>query len=70
MPVMDGLELMEEMIKDSKLADIPVIVLTNYNEDKIVSKAGKLQSRFYLIKSLYTPAKVVDIVEEVLQNRP
>ena len=57
MPIMDGLELMGEMAKDPNLADIPVIVLTNYDDNKLVKKAGKLQSRFYLIKSLYTPAK-------------
>lgn len=70
MPVMNGLELMEKMAKDSNLADIPVIVLTNYDDNKLVKKAGKLQSRFYLIKSLYTPTKVADVVEEVLQSRP
>ncbi|OGI33461.1 MAG: hypothetical protein A2420_04045 [Candidatus Moranbacteria bacterium RIFOXYC1_FULL_44_13] len=69
MPVMDGLELMEEIKKDPKLSAIPVVVLTNYDDNKIVEKAGKMQTVFYLIKSLYTPAKVVDIVDEVLQSR-
>ena len=69
MPVMDGLELMEEIKKDPKLSAIPVVVLTNYDDNKIVEKAGKMKTVFYLIKSLYTPAKVVDIVDEVLQSR-
>lgn len=69
MPVMDGLELMEELRKDPNLSAIPVVVLTNHDDNKIVEKVGKMQTVFYLIKSLYTPAKVVDIVDEVLQSR-
>ena len=69
MPVIDGLELMEKMKKDPQLASIPVVVLSNYDDNKIVKRAGKLETAFYLIKSLYTPSKVADIVDEVVQNR-
>lgn len=68
MPVMDGMELMKRMAKDPALSKIPIIVLTNYDDDKLLRRAGKLQSRFYLIKAMFTPSKVVGIVDEVLQN--
>ena len=69
MPVMDGLELMKRMAKDPELSKIPIIVLSNYDDDNSLRRAGKLQSRFYLIKALFTPSKVVGIVDEVLQNQ-
>jgi CheY-like chemotaxis protein len=70
MPVMDGLELMEKMADDAELSKVPVVLLTNFDDSKLVRKAGKLQARFYLIKALFTPTKVADIVDEVLVNSP
>lgn len=69
MPGKNGLELIEMMQKDKQLLKIPVIILTNVEEEEMIKKAGKLQTKFYLVKSLFTPKKVVAITKEALANR-
>lgn len=66
MPKMNGVDLMKMLEADEELAKIPVIILTNYDDDGTIDMVKGLQSRFYLIKALYTPAKVAGIVKEVL----
>jgi len=69
MPVMDGLELIEKLNKDPRLSKMPIIVLTNYDDQKTVRHASKLSTHYYLVKALYTPQKVADVVDEALCMR-
>lgn len=69
MPVMNGIEVLAELKKDSILAKIPVIMLTNQDNEGIFKKVGKYNIAFYVIKSLATPQKVADLVKEVLRAR-
>jgi two-component system, chemotaxis family, sensor histidine kinase and response regulator WspE len=69
MPKKNGIELMEMLQNDKDLLKIPVIVLTNVEDEKMLKKAGELRSKFYLVKSLFTPQKVVEITREVLASR-
>ncbi|MEI8096656.1 MAG: response regulator [Candidatus Moraniibacteriota bacterium] len=66
MPVMNGLEVLAELKKDSTLIKIPVVMLTNQDNEGIFKEVGKFNTRFYIIKSLATPQKVVDLVREAL----
>lgn len=66
MPVKNGIEVLQELDADEKLSKIPVIVLTNIDQEEAFKKVGKYETRFYLIKSLTTPQKTVDYVREVL----
>lgn len=68
MPKIDGLEMMKTLRSDENFFDIPIIVMTNVDDQKIVKEAGKLNTQFYLVKSLFEPKKVVNIIEEVLHN--
>lgn len=68
MPIKDGLEVIKELQADVDLRRIPVIILSNVDDEVMYKKIGNLDAtRFYLVKSLVTPQKVVDTVEEVLQ---
>jgi DNA-binding response OmpR family regulator len=66
MPKVNGIELMEMMKKDKELSKIPVIVLTNLSDEETIKKAGELESKFYLNKTLFKPSDVVGIVREAL----
>ncbi len=66
MPVMDGFDVMKVLQKDETLSKIPVVVLSNVDDERAFKKIGEFETRFYLIKALTTPQKAVDIVREVL----
>lgn len=66
MPVKNGIEVLEELDRDKELSKIPVIVLSNIDHEEAFKKVGEFETRFYLIKSLTSPQKVVDYVREVL----
>ncbi len=66
MPVKNGVEVLTELNADEELSRIPVIVLTNIDNEDSFKQVGKFETRFYLIKSLTTPQKAVDYVREVL----
>lgn len=68
MPVKDGIEVLRELQADpdTGLAKIPVVMLTNVDDEETIKQIGKFDTRFYLIKSLTTPQKAVDYVREVL----
>ena len=66
MPVKNGVEVLQELRKDEELSKIPVVILSNIDNEDAFKEVGKFETRFYLIKSLTTPQKAVDIVREIL----
>lgn len=66
MPIKNGIEVLQELDEDEVLSKIPVIVLTNIDNEEAFKEVGKFETRFYLIKSLTTPQQAVDYVKEVL----
>lgn len=66
MPVKTGVEVLEEIRNDRELVKIPVVVLTNIDNEDAFKEVGKFETSFYLIKSLTTPQKAVDYVREIL----
>lgn len=66
MPVKNGIEVLQELQADEVLQKIPVIVLTNIDNEDAFKEVGEFETRFYLIKSLTTPQKAVEYVREVL----
>lgn len=66
MPIKNGYEVLKEIEQDNEIASIPVIILTNLDDEDSADKVGKYETRFYVIKSLTTPQKLFRIVKEVL----
>ncbi len=66
MPVMNGFQVLESLQNDEKLSSIPIVVLTNADDEESIKKVGKFETRFYVVKSLTTPQKIVGIVREIL----
>ncbi len=68
MPVMDGIEMLEEVKKRKEWENIPVILLTNVGEQESIRKVRELGVKNYLIKSHFTPAEVIEKIESVFKD--
>jgi CheY-like chemotaxis protein len=66
MPVMGGIEMLEELKKNEEWKKIPVILLTNVGEKDSIQKVQNLGVQDYLIKSHFTPAEVIEKIDAVL----
>ncbi len=68
MPNMTGYELMEKMKADQELRNIPIIILTNFDDTESINKTSHFDADFYLVKAQYSPSDVAHIVKEVLDS--
>jgi CheY-like chemotaxis protein len=69
MPEMDGLQVLERLRADEELKNIPVVILSNIDNDETFQKVSNLKAAdYYLIKSLVDPQKVVDVTIEALAS--
>lgn len=70
MPIMDGLQMLEELRKDESYGKkASVVLLTNLsatNED-IVKKVAQTGPMYYIVKSSLTFREVVEKIKEVLK---
>lgn len=66
LPGMDGLAMLKKLRHDSWGKGVPVIILSNLNDQKKVSEAMKIGVYDFLVKSNVKLADVVKEVREVL----
>lgn len=71
MPVMDGLSMLKALrkIEDKKLADLPVIVLTNYGDVERVTEAVKQKAEMYMLKASWDIEEIAKKVKEILEAK-
>lgn len=62
LPKLDGMSLLRELKKEEKVANVPVIILTNFFSQKLYDIMIEAGAAGYLIKSDY---KIEDIVAKV-----
>jgi DNA-binding response OmpR family regulator len=67
MPQVTGLEVLEEIKKDSRLDDTLVIMLTNLADEKTAEKIYELGATDYLVKAEMTPLEVCNKVKELIK---
>ena len=69
MPEMDGFEVLEKIRKnpDKKLADTPVIILSNLWSNADILKTQGLYASAYMVKAYFTPDEIVAKIREVLK---
>jgi DNA-binding NarL/FixJ family response regulator len=67
--VKDGIGVLVDLKNDVKLAKIPVIILSNVSDDKLVEKVGEFSTHFYIVKSLTSPQKIAGLIKETLANQ-
>jgi response regulator RpfG family c-di-GMP phosphodiesterase len=68
MPIMSGIEMLEQVKKNEEWKNIPVILLTNIGEKESIQKVREMGVKDYLIKSHFTPAEVIEKVESVFSE--
>lgn len=65
-PGFDGFTVLRKIRENQKTANLPVMVLTNLDEDKYVSRALKLGANEYLIKANTTPQVAADHIKTII----
>ncbi len=67
MPEMNGFEVLEEIKKDEKFKNLPVIILSNLGQDTDITKGKELGAVDYLIKANFSMAEVIEKIEFYLK---
>ncbi|GAI44906.1 unnamed protein product [marine sediment metagenome] len=67
LPGIDGFEVLARMKKESTLASIPVIILSNLGQKDDVEKGLKMGAVDYLIKAHFTPGEIIDKIKAALK---
>ena len=67
MPVLDGFGVLEQFPKQSR--NFPVIMLTNFGDDKNRERGKELGADDYFIKSEMTIRKLLEMVETLLKAK-
>jgi DNA-binding response OmpR family regulator len=68
LPGIDGFEVLSRMKKESTLASIPVIILSNLGQKDDVEKGLKMGAVDYLIKAHFTPGEIIDKIKAALKQ--
>ncbi len=58
LPRMDGLTFLERLRAEERTKNVPVVIVSNYSEEELVSRGLQLGALEYLIKSQTTPGQL------------
>jgi DNA-binding response OmpR family regulator len=64
LPKMDGLVFLEQLRKSDRTRNIPVVIVSNYSEQELISRGLQLGALEYLVKSQTTPGQLSEGVPE------
>jgi len=64
MPNKNGFEVMEEMQKDERLKNIPIIIISNSGQPVEIDKAKNLGAKDWLVKTDFEPLEVIKKVKK------
>jgi len=66
LPKENGVSFLQKMKRVPKIADTPVVVLSNYDEPQTKQEAKGLGVKTYLIKTDFTPDQLVSEIKKYL----
>lgn len=66
MPELDGFEVLKIVKDDAETKKIPVLIMSNLGQEDHIQKGMDLGAVGYIVKSQYTPSKVVEKIKETL----
>ncbi|MDP2720931.1 MAG: response regulator [bacterium] len=58
MPGMDGFEVLKKLRESPKTKELPVVILSNFDEQDLIEKGLTLGANEFLIKSQFTPEDI------------
>ena len=64
LPRMDGLTFLERLRAGDRTKNIPVVIVSNYSEEELVSRGLQLGALDYLIKSQTTPGQLAQGIRD------
>ena len=62
MPKMDGIELLRRLVADPATREIPVVMMSNYDEPALINESLGLGAKEYLIKAGTDPRNLPAVV--------
>jgi CheY-like chemotaxis protein len=68
LPKLDGLTVLESLRADQATAQIPVVILSNWNERELVERGMTLGALDHLIKSQTTPGRLSQRLRDWLKG--
>lgn len=69
LPQMDGIETLKQIRKEKLAEEIPIIMLTNQNDENDIKRTRDLGVDSYVVKAFTTPSEVVDIVLKKIKSK-
>lgn len=69
MPEMDGFDVIKNVKMEPDLKNIPILIMSNLGQEDHVQKGLELGAIGYIVKSQYTPTKVVEKIKEILSGQ-
>jgi DNA-binding response OmpR family regulator len=69
MPELDGFEVLKIVKSDDVTKDIPVLIMSNLGQEDHIQKGLQMGAIGYIVKSQFTPSKVVDKIKETLGKK-
>ena len=68
MPRKSGMEVLEEMHKNPKFKNVPVVIISNAGQLKEMTRAKELGAKDFIIKTVFDPSQVLDRIKQILEN--
>jgi two-component system phosphate regulon response regulator PhoB len=63
LPAMNGLDVLEELRRDDRTRNLPVVILTSYDDGEFRERATRLDALDYLVKFQTSPARLSRWIE-------
>lgn len=69
MPELDGFEVLKIVKSEDATKDIPVLIMSNLGQEDHIQKGLSMGAIGYIVKSQYTPSRVVEKIKDVLSGK-
>jgi two-component system phosphate regulon response regulator PhoB/two-component system alkaline phosphatase synthesis response regulator PhoP len=69
MPELDGFEVLQVIKSDDNTKAIPVLIMSNLGQEDHIQKGMDMGAVGYIVKSQFTPSKVVENIKEILAKK-